>query len=444
MRALLGVEWNFSFVADSKTLLPWLMGAAIGAGGIFQGLHWRSLGEGPAGQEDRLKILLDENAILKRENESLRSLAQGGGEVAVPAEAIARVEKEFGLKFISSPVVHRIASEELRDRVAAAIESRFGPSGIDDRKEAYQWIGWLGPDDDLLSQLTVVRTTGARGWFDDVTGEAWITDRFDDEAIPDQAAMLRLISRILLHQHFPPAAAYPGDDAARAREALHQGAAAGVESRFLAINALKGGFMSMRSNVGVEQLFASLPPFIQGLTTFPVVEGKGYADSLHVQGGEKLLAALREPPLTTRKILQPELAEISDKRIEITGLPEEPYLNESAGQLGLRLWLERAGDVGMAHELSSCWVGDRYLLVPDGEASTAVIWEIELDSAEAAEKFQSVALEIVSAVVGTKETIKLGSVALAPDRRHLVVTRPRGTAVRFINAATKVFAEKFN
>lgn len=419
------------------------MGAAIGVGGILQGLHWRSLGEGPAGQGDRLKILLDENELLKRENESLRSLAQGGGEVAVSVEAIARVEKEFGLRFISNPVVHRIASEELRDRVAAAIESRFGPSGIDDRKEAYQWIGWLGSGDDLLSQLTVVRTTGARGWFDDVTGEAWITDRFEDAAIPDQAAMLRLISRILLHQHFPPTAAYPGDDAARAREALHQGAAAGVEARFLAVNALKGGFMSMRSNVGVEQLFASMPPFIQGLTTFPVVEGKGYADSLHVQGGEKLLAALREPPLTTRKILQPGLVEISAKRIEITGLPEEPYLSESAGQLGLRLWLERAGDVGMAHELSSCWAVDRYVLVPDGEASTAVLWEIELDSAEAAEKLQSVALELISAAANASEATKPGGVVISEDKRHLVVSRPRATAIRFINSATKTFAEKF-
>jgi hypothetical protein len=430
-------------VADPKTLLPWLMGAAIGVGGILQGLHWRSLGEGPAGQEDRLKILLEENAMLKRENESLRSLAQGGGEVSVPAEGIARVEKEFGLRFISNPVVHRIASEELRDRVAAAIESRFGPSGIDDRKEAYQWIGWLGAGDDLLSQLTVVRTTGARGWFDDVTGEAWITDRFEDAAIPDQAAMLRLISRILLHQHFPPPAAYPGDDAARAREALHQGAAAGVEARFLAVNALKGGFMSMKSNVGVEQLFASLPPFIQGLTTFPVVEGKGYADTLHVQGGEKLLGALREPPLTTRKILQPGLAENSAKRIEITGLPEEPYLSESAGQLGLRLWLERAGDVGMAQEISSCWAGDRYVLVPDGEASTAVLWEIELESAEAAEELQSVALELISAAANASETAKLGNMLVAEDGRHFIVTRPRPTAIRFINSATKTFAEKF-
>ena len=419
------------------------MGAAIGVGGIMQGLHWRSLGEGPAGQEDRLKILLEENAMLKRENESLRSLAQGGGEVSVPAEAIARVEKEFGLRFISNPIVHRIASEELRDRVAAAIESRFGPSGIDDRKEAYQWIGWLGAGDDLLSQLTVVRTTGARGWFDDVTGEAWITDRFEDAAIPDQAAMLRLISRILLHQHFPPPAAYPGDDVARAREALHQGAAAGVEARFLAVNALKGGFMSMKSNVGVEQLFASLPPFIQGLTTFPVVEGKGYADTLHVQGGEKLLAALREPPLTTRKILQPGLAEISAKRIEITSLPEEPYLSESAGQLGLRLWLERAGDVGMAQELSSSWAADRYVLVPDGEASTAVLWEIELESADVAEKLQSVALELISAAANASEAAKLGGIVVSADGRHFVVTRPRLTAIRFINSATKTFAEKF-
>jgi len=430
-------------VADPKTLLPWLMGAAIGVGGIMQGLHWRSLSESAPGQENRLKILLDENAMLKRENESLRSLAQGGGEVSVPAEAIARVEKELGLRFISNPVVHRIASEELRDRVAAAIESRFGPSGVDDRKEAYQWIGWLTSDDDLLSLLTVVRSTGARGWFDDVTGEAWITDRFEDAAIPDQAAMLRLISRILLHQHFPPPAAYPGDDAARAREALHQGAAAGVEARFLAVNALKGGFMSMRSNVGVEQLFASLPSFIQGLTTFPVVEGKGYADTLYVQGADKLLAALREPPLTTRKILQPGMDEASVKGIEIAGLPVEPYLSESAGQLGLRLWLDRAGDVGMAQELSSCWAGDRYVLVPDGEASTAVLWEIELDSAEAAEKLQAVALELMGAAAQASDPTRLGGIVVAADKRRLVVSRPRPTAIRFINAATQGFAEKF-
>ena len=150
----------------------------------------------------KLRAARDELAMLKRENDSLRSLAQGGGQVSVPRELVERAEKEFGLRFLSNPVVHRIASEELRDRIAAALESRFGPSGIDDRQEAYRQIGWLGNDDELLPQLTAIRAVGARGWFDEATGEAWVTDRFDVKNIPDQAALVRLLARVLLHQLF--------------------------------------------------------------------------------------------------------------------------------------------------------------------------------------------------------------------------------------------------
>ena len=190
-------------MADPKSLLPWILGGAIGAGGLLQGLHWKSSSRGKdaADLETQLQIALEENELLKRENESLRSLAQGGGELAVPPEMIAHVEKEIGLHFLSNPVVHRIAGEELRDRVTAAIESRMGPSGIDDRQEAYLRIGWLRPQDNLLHQLASVRAVGARGWFDDSSGEAWVTDRFVIEEIPDQAVLLRLLTRILLHQN---------------------------------------------------------------------------------------------------------------------------------------------------------------------------------------------------------------------------------------------------
>ena len=231
--------------------------------------------------------------MLKRENESLRSLAQGGGALAVPQELIDRVEKEFGLRYLSGPMVHRIAMEELRDRIAAAVESRFGPSGIEDRQEAYRLIGWLRPGDNLLAQLTAVRAVGVKGWFDDVTGEGWVTDRFEIENIPDQAALLRLLARILLHQHFPPPPGYPGDDAARAREALHHGAAAGAEARYYAANARAIGFLPMKQDLEVEQMFSTLPAFVQGITTFPGNEGKGLADTLHVSGNEALHAALR-------------------------------------------------------------------------------------------------------------------------------------------------------
>lgn len=404
----------------------------MGAGGILQGLHWRSAANvsGQADLDARLRAANEEIAMLRRENESLRSLAQGGGELAVPRELIERAEKEFGLRFLSNPVVHRIAIEELRDRVAAALESRYGPAGIDDRQDAYRLIGWIGPDDNLLSQLTAVRAVGARGWFDEITGEAWVTDRFDEKNIPDQAALVRLLARILLHQQFPPPPAYPGDDAARAREALHQGAAAGSEARYYAANARAIGFMPMKENTEVEQLLASLPEFIQGLTTFPVTEGKGLADTLHVQGNETFQAAFRNPPQTTRAILLPATPASAPEPLDMPATPEEPYLAESAGQLGLRLWLEASGDAGMALEISARWKNDRYLLVPDGEASSAVVWDVQLDSKDAADSFE--------------EAARAGADAMssAAANRHLGVSRPAPDRVRFLNTATSELLEK--
>ena len=401
----------------------------MGLGGILQGLHWRSAAaaSGLTETENKLRAANEEIAILKRENESLRSLAQGGGELAVPRELIERAEKEFGLRFLSSPVVHRIAVEELRDRVAAALESRFGPAGIDDRQEAWRLIGWLGPDDDLLPQLTAVRAVGARGWFDDVTGEAWVTDRHDPNSIPDQAALVRLLARILLHQHFPPTPAYPGDDAARAREALHQGAAAGSEARFYAANARAIGFVPMKQNTEVEQLLASLPEFIRGLTTFPVVEGKGLADTLHVRGNEKFQAAFRNPPQTTRAILLPASPAAAPPVLDLPQTPEEAYLAETAGQLGLRLWLEPTGDVSAAND----WKNDRYVLIPDGEASSAVMWDIELASRENADRFETAA------------HARIAAMAKVSEKRHLSVSRPAPARVRFLNTATPELAAKF-
>jgi hypothetical protein len=421
-------------VADPKSLLPWIIGGAIGAGGLLQGLHWKSSAKsaGGADLETQLQLALEENELLKRENESLRSLAQGGGEMAVPPEMIDRIEKEIGLAFLSNPVVHRIAGEELRDRVTASIESRMGPSGIDDRQEAYQRVGWLRPNDKLLHQLASVRAVGARGWFDDASGEAWVTDRFVIEEIPDQAVLLRLLTRILLHQHFPPPAAYPGDDAARAREALHQGAAAGSESRFLAANARAIGFLSMRENPDVEQLMASLPPFIQSLATFPVVEGKALADTLYVSGNEPFLTAFRNPPQTTRAILLPASPPAAPAALDLPKTREEAYLTESAGQLGLRLWLEATGDVGLALEVASAWKNDRYALVPDGEASTAVVWDIELDEVAATDRL----LEAAESLSEAMNAMEKENPDATPMRSAFRVSPTR---VRYVNPATQSF-----
>lgn len=431
-------------MASHKSLLPWLLGGAVGLGGILQGLHWKSTSAGYASteMETRLRIATEENAMLKRENESLRSLAQGGGELSVPRELIDRITRECGLDFLSNPVVHRIASEELRDRVGAALESRMGPSGIDDRQEAYRLIGWLDAEADLLSQLTVVRAVGARGWFDEVTGEAWVTDRYDPESIPDQAALVRLLARILLHQHFPPPPAYPGDDAARAREALHHGAAVGAEARFLAASARAVGFVPMKENAEVAQLLAALSPFVRGITGFLTIEGKGLADTHYVKGNDSFQAAFRNPPQTTRAILQPASPGTAPETIAHPAVPEEPYLSETAGQLGLRLWLDPLGSDRAAAETAAHWKNDRYLLIPDGEASSAVLWDIDLDTKEATDQLEAFARRIIATPGDTAKPATAGAPEGSPAKRHRNIHRLSPTRIRFLNTATPALVQK--
>ncbi len=413
-----------------QLILVCLLGVAAGAAGILQGLH-REATRGPGDRTDlerQLRFAGEEIEMLKRENESLRSLAQGGGDLSVPREFIDLTEREFGLRFLASPLIHRITPEDLRSRISAAIESRLGPAGADDRQQAFSLIGWLKPDEDLLTQLTVARSSGAAAWFDDATGEGWMLEKTNLKYIPDQAALTGLLARILFHQHFPPALEYPGDDADRAREALHHGTAAGAEARFLIEKARTAGFMTMNENKESRLLLASLSPFIQGLTGFLTTEGKGYADSLAVHGNEVLHAAFRNPPRTTRAILRPGEPAAAT---EFPAISIEPFLTESAGELGLLLWLKPVSDADAAREISNSWNSDRYLLFPDGESAAALLWDIELDSATAADRLQAAALKLISNRSGDDGA-----------KRHNSLVRTSPVGLRFLNTAEAATAAR--
>ena len=82
------------------------------------------------------------------------------------------------------------------------------------------------------------------------------------------------------------------------------------------------------------------------------------------------------------------------------------------------------GDVGVAEELAREWAGDKYALFADGESSTALVWEIEFQNANATEQF---AAEANQRILAMKQRL---------NDRFIGVKRVSEKRVRFLNTAT--------
>lgn len=420
-----------------EKILPILIGSAIAAAGWLQGLQWRAAAEASNSEdlEGEFIALENELAILRRENESLRSLAQGGGEVKVEPALIEFVQESLGFDFRSNPQVHRIAGEELRDRIIASIEARYGPHGLDARQQAWMLMGLLNENDRYAAQLASTKSIGARSWFDEETGDAWVTDRYDNQSIPDQAALLRALGRILLHQHYPPAPGWPGDEAALAREAIHQGAALAVENRYLARQALGNGFTGVQENNDARDLIANLPSFVRGTATFPSILGLPRAARLMDQ--EEILHSLHRPPTNTADLF-PGHEGIEPSPPDLPETPGNPLLDESVGMLGLKLWLEPLGEE--IPDLADGWRGDRFRLFATSDVESHLIWDIRFDTEERANEFADAALDMLSALAGSDEIPAAGEIIETPVERFLSVLRPVPDIVRFINTADREVA----
>ena len=422
----------------SSQLLPILLGAAIAAAGWLQGLHSKQ-GAGSDDSVDSLELVALQQQVdqLTKENEVLRSLAQGGGEFSVPPELVARVEKHLGLSFISTPVVHRLAGEELRDRVVASLEARYGPGGMDDRQLAYQLIGWLGVEDNLVGQLSALRSVGARAWFDEVSGEGWVTDRFEIQNVPDQASLLRVLARILLEQHYPMGKDRIWDDAIRARDALHSGVAAGVESKFFQDNARSIGFMSLKEDNEASQLLLTLPPFIQGLSSFLSIEGKTYADQLLLKGRENLLETLHQPPQKTSDVMFLFEREVPDRRVALPETPGDVVLEDHGGALGLCLWLDPLGDVQASRNLAEMWVHDQWRLFATDDRTHHLVWCIELMDEASTTTAAAAFCAMGGAIAGLPDDLSLGKAVKTPEGRWLRVDRVSKTGLRLVHTSNE-------
>jgi hypothetical protein len=155
---------------------------------------------------------------------------------------------------------------------------------------------------------------------------------------------------------------------------------------------------------GVEWAEAAHPETPRLLReTFLLQYPAGYdlASRLADAGGIAALdAALRDPPLSSEEVLNPELYLDPRRRRPLVELPVEATLGRgdlalcgevlfanSLGEIGLRIWArERGAGVEASRELAAGWDGDRAAVLECREGR-AIAWLVQFDDEPAAARF---------------------------------------------------------
>lgn len=292
-----------------------------------------------------------------------RSPSSGSGAPGAAAGGRALAERETGLTFRSEPTVIASPDDDLRPIIGAHLDQRFGADGLAHRSRAYDLLQLLPPGQNLRGLLIAAHSAGARAWFDDQSGSIHTIAAFDPSRPDDQATLVRLLTRQLLHRTSPPPATHPGDDAWITRQAIHGGIAAGVLARFIEAN---GGRTTLPTAEETEReaILLSLPVYLHNLVQVGSMQGRDYVEARRVEGPSPWQPVLNRPPARSLDLFADAVP--STPAPPMPELPGTAVFEESLGAYATMLLLERLSDYLLAEGVAPAWRGDRYRLFTTG------------------------------------------------------------------------------
>lgn len=347
-----------------RELLTFLVLLACAASGWMYGLHWKTVATDGSGDASGVIAEMDEMVThleaLERENASLRSLAEGGGDVPVAQEMVTFVQEATGYEFTSTVRVQRATGEDLADSVRDELAHVFGGAKMMDELETqWRWIGLISPEQNVWPQLVSLRSRDARG----VLGadRILVAADFDPGSIADASALVQLMTEKLMRQNAAVLADDASFDARLAREAVILGMCDKVVSKFRSQQARRFGAIGGTGEVEEEEGEQGYALWALDFARFGFVEGRDYVEREFSQN-RSLRDLLENPPQSTREVMLGE---------------------EGTGDLGYavsRSLLRVAIGDGVEVELPDV-VGDR-LVTFDGES---LIWQLDLADANVAE-----------------------------------------------------------
>ncbi len=332
-----------------------LLCSGLLAGAWLYGQYWKRAAVPNA--EDHSGDLRGVNAELTRELDELRDeVAQvrsllAKGSLAIPDDLISFVEKDSGMVFLRAPLAKLASPDVLRNAAERNLNLLSGKGAIELEEEAWKTIGLIPSNTALRGQWIAIETIDTRGLFDLTSGEILLPEDFDPVSIPDSGSLVHQLARQLQLQNYPLPAIWESPDEARAWQAVHRGAASGVQGRYmLRRTATEDIELDDAGGYEREALLLQLSPAMQGFANFPYLEGHRFAKKAYGQSRDAYRAIFQNRPATSFEILHPDA--------DHEELEAGPISN--IGALGLRLLLEPYVGNETADKIAAGWLSDRY------------------------------------------------------------------------------------
>lgn len=371
-----------------------------------------------------------------------------------------------GLPFDSPVRLEWVAADEFPALIHREVEGAFTPETARRYRDGYAALGVFPPSLDLVEMMMRLQSESIAGLYSSRRRTLYVLDTLRDDAQGANPTQSVIVVHELVHalqqQHAPEALELltrlrHQDDVVGALSAMLEGDATFT---MLGVNETQSGAggrneataarvrQSMLAELEREgSPLAEAPRLLRESLVFPYAYGTPLSAGLFAREGTAGLdAALRDPPLSTLRVLAPD----DTDPVEFVRLPMVELaaqlgargctLGEDnvAGALTLRVLFDEYGGAPDIDGLLRSSSGDRFLQIDCG-GTWELVWLTRWDSAEAAAHFASAYRAIADGVAASAPLSGAPEVVVR-ERTALVVTPGLRPQVELILGGSEIRA----
>lgn len=360
-----------------------------------------------AQERDQLKqqvqSLTTENQQLRNEVGNLQAMNTINGQVVQSRNLrpLRNVERAF------------MNHDQLRAYFTKALEEQYSAEAEQRQRAVLQALDMPAAGADRAAQVDdAVRSI--LGFYDHTTKQLVVVTDRPTMGVSDRVTYAHEFTHNLQDQHYDLkqlfARATGNGDYEEAIRALVEGDATLSMSLYAQANLTAMDIASYQMEQVQSLDFSNIltpgsGPLTESAAAFPYTDGASFVALLYETGGwQSVNSAYANPPRSTEQILHPEAYYNGDEPVRVD-LPDigarlggwKTMVEDTLGELYMRIYLEQSLEIGDAIQAGSGWGGDRYQVLQDGQGRLALVLRTTWDSpADTAEFFEAYSAFVVT------------------------------------------------